>query len=372
MRIDSILDEFCEKGKEIAVFNEKTTVSHHQKAWLQAAEQGLHRLVIPQENEGLGFSSSEVISALFGWGKGNKNTGLAFGVGAQLLSCTLPLVKFGHRTQKQLLPSIGSGKCVVAHGMSEPHSGSDAFSMKTTATKENSTTYCINGSKHFTSNSSEADYFLTFAMTNSKLGYFGGCSGFLIPADFEGVTKENPYRKMGLHGCSLGGFHLNQVRVPTDNLLGNEGIGSTIFNTSMMWERLGLTALHLGWCAQLSQVLINYFQQERKLNSYREHQAQKHQFLRLVALSEALESQLFALAPEVDQPKKNTLFKICRLKAVASEHLQDFSKFGCEIITTFNRTDNWIHQLFLDAAATKIYSGSSEIQLNLSGSEFRL
>ncbi len=372
MRNNSTVEEFCEKGKEITVFDEKTSPSQHREAWLQAAELGMHKLLIPLAHGGMNFSSSEVISALFGWGKGNKNTGLSFGIGAQMLSCTLPLVKFGTDEQKQLLAAIGAGECIVAHGMSEPNSGSDAFSMKTTAHQENSAHYLLNGSKHFTTNSTEAHYFLTFAMTNPKIGYFGGCSGFLLPAQTQGLVKENPYRKMGLHGCSLGGFHLNNVRVPTDNLLGNEGIGSTIFNTSMLWERLGLTALHLGWCAQLSAVLIDYFQQERKLYSYREHQAQKHQFLRMVAITEALESQLFSLSPELDHPKKNSLFKICRLKAVASEHLQDFSKIANEIITTFNRTDRWVHQLFLDAAATKIYSGSSEIQLNLSGSEFRI
>jgi alkylation response protein AidB-like acyl-CoA dehydrogenase len=209
-------------------------------------------------------------------------------------------------------------------------------------------------------------------MTNPDLGYFGGSSCFMVHANQKGFSKGTLYNKAGLHGCSLGEFRLEDVTVPTENRIGDEGIGSSIFATSMLWERLGLTALHLGWCVQLQETLIEHFRIERKEHPKQDHQVLKHQFVRYSGLNEAFFSQLMQLSLELDAPNKSTNGKVGRFKVLVSEHLQNFAQLGCEIIATFNHENYWIEQLFLDAAATKIYSGSSEIQLNLGAGDFRI
>ena len=372
MRMEKVISAFEEIGKTLSASSPAHSIRFSKQTWLEAAKHGLHGLMIPKDLGGLGLSGAETVAALYGFGKGNNNTGLGFGLGAQLLSCAVPLLKHELKGSETLLEQMASGQLVVAHGMSEPASGSDAFAMQSRATEKESGEYVLRGTKHFTTNIHEAHAVIFFAMTQPELGYFGGSSCFFVPCDQLGFNKGVVYSKAGLHGCSLGEFHLENVTVPTENRIGDAGLGSSIFATSMLWERLGLTALHLGWCAQLHEALIGHFKQERRNFPKKDHQNFKHQFVRLSGLNEAFLSQLLHLAHQLDEPKKDTTVQVSRLKVLVSEHLQQFACLGIEIISTFNHTNHWIEQLFLDAAATKIYSGSTEVQLNLSAGNYRI
>lgn len=372
MRMEKLISTYEEIGKSLSASSPAHSIQFSKETWIEAAKHGLHGLIIPKHLGGLGLSGAETVAALYGFGKGNNNTGLGFGLGAQLLSCAVPLLKHELSGRESILEQLASGQLIVAHGMSEPASGSDAFAMQSRAIEQKPGDYLLQGTKHFTTNINEAHAVIFFAMTNPDLGYFGGSSCFFVECDRAGFTKGSVYSKAGLHGCSLGEFHLENVSVPAENRIGETGLGSSIFATSMLWERLGLTALHLGWCAQLHEELIGHFKQERRNFPKIDHQNFKHQFVRLSGLNEAFLSQLLHLAYQLDEPKKDTTVQVSRLKVLVSEHLQQFASLGIEIISTFNQQNHWIEQLFLDAAATKIYSGSTEVQLNLSAGNYRI
>ena len=132
-----------------------------------------------------------------GLGYGCKDSGLVFGLGAQMWDVEMPLISFGsEQLKKRYLPDLCNGRSIGAIAMTEPDSGSDAFSLKTSA-KKNGNYYLLNGSKTFVTNGPVADVFIIFANVNKKLGFMG-ITAFIVEEDFPGLSRSKNIKKMGL------------------------------------------------------------------------------------------------------------------------------------------------------------------------------
>ena len=105
--------------------------------------------------------------------------------------------------------------------------------------------YVLDGTKHFITNASLADYFVIFATKDRRLNY-RGVTAYLVPRDTPGLSVGPPQRLIGLTGCSMCTVHLDSVRVPRSAMLGRLGQGSLVFRHAMLWERSLLAALALG------------------------------------------------------------------------------------------------------------------------------
>src|SRR5690606_3077295 len=137
--------------------------------------------------------------------------------------------------KQKYLPDLCSGEIIGAHGMTEPGSGSDAFSLRTQAERCEGG-YILNGTKTMVTNAPVADMAVIFATVDPDKGRWG-ITAFLLDKTTPGFSVSRPMEKMGLHTTPMGELIFQDCYVPEQNRLGPEGAGANIFNSSMEWER---------------------------------------------------------------------------------------------------------------------------------------
>lgn len=185
---------------------------------------------------------------------------VALGLSVHHLACA-PLIKFGSTEQRELWQSwILSGRTLGAYCLSEPHSGSDAAALSTSAVLD-ADSYILNGTKSWITHGGVADFYTVFARTSPSRT--GGISCFFVPADTPGLVFEKPESKMALNASPTSSIHLNNVRIPTANRIGQEGEGFAIAMSSLDVGRLGISACAVG-LAQSALHIANTYSQERR------------------------------------------------------------------------------------------------------------
>src|SRR5437764_7012028 len=149
--------------------NDRDSVFNHD-AWKKCGSFGIQGLPVPTEYGGLGMDPLTTLAALERLGYGCKDNGLLFSINAHLWTAVTPLVYNGSETQKKkYLPGLCNGTLIGGNAMSEPNSGSDAFSLATNAIKKGSN-YLLNGSKNFVTNGLVADLIVFFATVDNSPG----------------------------------------------------------------------------------------------------------------------------------------------------------------------------------------------------------
>ena len=228
-----------------------------QEAWRACARFGIQGLPIPAE---LGGSGSDVLTTALimeALGYGCHDNGLIFSLNAQMWSVELPLVTFGTPAQQRTyLPGLMSGDIIGGHAMTEPDSGSDAFSMRTRAERKGDH-YLLNGTKRYVTNAPVAGVLLVYASDPGRPG-FGGLSAFLIDARTPGLAVSGCLDKMGLRTSPMGEIALTDCLVPAGNRLGPEGAGMAMFNSSMEWERSCILAGAAGAMRRQLEACVEY------------------------------------------------------------------------------------------------------------------
>lgn len=156
--------------------------------WERCADFGLLGMSVPDDYGGRALDLQTGMLVMEGFGYGCRDNGLAFALNAQLWTVQLPIVEFGTEEQKRkFLPGLCSGSLIGAHALSEPESGSDAFSLRMVATRQDGG-YVLNGVKHLISLAPVADLALVFALTDPDAGKWG-ISAFLVEVDTPGLTS---------------------------------------------------------------------------------------------------------------------------------------------------------------------------------------
>jgi alkylation response protein AidB-like acyl-CoA dehydrogenase len=192
-----------------------------------------------------------------GLGYACKDGGLLFGLNAQLWSVQMPIFRFGSAEQKKkYLTPLCKGEWVGAHCMTEPDTGSDAFSLTTTAELKGDH-YVLNGVKTFVTNGPVAECFMVYA-TVDKRKRFMGVTAFLVDKGTPGLQVSKKIEKMGLRTAPFSEVVLEDCMVPAQNRLGKQGHGAAIFNDAMEWERSCMLACHIGEMERQLETCIQY------------------------------------------------------------------------------------------------------------------
>jgi alkylation response protein AidB-like acyl-CoA dehydrogenase len=208
-----------------------------------AAAAGLLGILIPREYGGAGLDAIAFTVCIEELAQACASTSVIVDVHTSVGS--EPILLFGTEAQKRRwLPPLASGEMLGAFALTEPASGSDAASLKTSARRQGDG-YILNGTKVFITTLGRAGLYVVFAQTGSDDGA-AGISAFLVPADAPGVRVGQLFKKMGLRGSPTGELVLEDVLVPAANRLAAEGQGFTVAMRALDSGRIGISGQALG------------------------------------------------------------------------------------------------------------------------------
>lgn len=336
-----------------------------RKDWQACADFGVLGMPIPKDHGGLGLGLTDLLAVMEGLGLGTRDQGLLFSLNAHLWTNSIPILLFGTEQQKQkYLPALTDGRLIGANAASEPQAGSDIFSMRTKATKENDH-YILNGSKTFVTNAPIADLFVSYATLNPDLGPMG-ITAFIIEKETPGLIVSKKLDKLGLRTSPMAEVVFDNCRVPVSQRLGREGRGVGVFESSMEWERGCILASCLG-------VL------ERQLKECIEHARNRRQFGQPIGKFQSVANRLVDMKIRLDTCRP-LVYRIGKLKddnkdatteaAIAKLHVSEcFVKSCLDAVQIFGgygyMTEMQIERDLRDSVGSTLYSGTSEIQRNI-------
>lgn len=333
--------------------------------WKKCADFGILGLPFPSEYGGSNADIVTTMLAMEGLGYGCKDSGLIFALNAQMWSIQSPIWEFGSPLQKgRYLKKLCSGEIIGAHGMTEPDSGSDAFSLKTTSRREGNY-YFLNGTKTFVSNAPVADIFVVFATTDQSKGFMG-ITAFILEKGFPGLTVGKEIKKMGLRTSLMAELIMDNCQVPIENRLGEEGMGAAIFNSSMEWERSCILGSNVGSMERQLETCIKYARERKQFNrSISKFQSVANKIVDMKVRLETSRLILYKIA-WLKQRGRDAVMDAALAKLYLSEAWVQSCLDAIQIHGGYGYTTEFeIERDLRDAISGKIYSGTSEIQRNI-------
>ncbi|MBN2534270.1 MAG: acyl-CoA dehydrogenase family protein [Spirochaetales bacterium] len=336
------------------------------KKWKLLCDSGLIPYSIEEKYGGLEKDFLSLLFLLEGLGYGCEDAGLNFSFCTQIISAQLPIHKYGTEWQKtHYLPAIGTGETITAHAITEPDSGSDAFNMNTTAYKMGDR-YILKGSKTFITNGPVADIFIIYAITDKQKKALGGISAFIVEKESKGLVIGKPLEKMGLRTSPTCELFFNNCEIPRQNLIGKEGAGFKIFNYVMKREILCNLAINIGEMRKLLEATITYAKSRIQFGKpISKHQAISHHIADMKIKLEAAKALIYKAGLLLNN-KKPCSMEIAIAKVTTTENYVNMSETALQIFGGYGYMKEYqIEKYLRNSVASKIYSGSSEMQRNI-------
>jgi acyl-CoA dehydrogenase len=346
---------------EIAPFVEKMEKGEFPRPILRKmGELGLMGIPVPEKYGGAEMDFTSYIIAINELSRVSATVGVILSVHTSV--GTNPILYFGTEEQKQkYVPKLASGEFLGAFCLTEPSAGSDAASLKSRAVRDGDH-YIINGSKVFITNGGEADIYIVFAKTNPDLGS-KGVSAFIVEKNTPGLIIGKDEKKMGLHGSRTVQLTFEDMRVPAENLLGQEGEGFKIAMANLDVGRIGIAAQALGIA-------------EAALSAATEYAKSRHQFGKPIAAQQGIGFKLADMATSVEAAKL-LVYRAADLrsrgvkcgleasmaKLFATRTAVEVTTEAIQVFGGYGYTEDYpVERYFRDAKVTEIYEGTSEIQ----------
>jgi alkylation response protein AidB-like acyl-CoA dehydrogenase len=323
------------------------------------ADLGLMGVCIPEEHGGAGADFLSYVLVLEELSRADAGVGVT--VAVHTSATTLPILTFGSDEQRErFVPPLARGEILGAFALTEPGSGSDAGSLRTSATPDGDG-WTLSGSKQWITNGAHAGTILLFARTNADVAGARGVSAFILDPDHVTVTREE--EKLGLNSSSTVDLALDGARVGRDRLLHEEGKGFTVAMATLDGGRIGIAAQALG-IAQAAYDVARAYALERR------------QFGHRIADFQAIQWKLADMATEIDAARL-LVYRAAWCKQEGLPHTEEGAKAklyasemarrqtaeAIQILGGYGYTKEFpVERYYRDAKITEIYEGTSEIQ----------
>jgi hypothetical protein len=274
----------------------------------------------------------------------------------------VPILNFGNDEQKQhFLPKLASGEWIGGFALTEPQAGSDAANLKTRAVRDGDT-YVITGAKQFITSGRNGNLLIVFAVTDPQAGK-KGISAFIVPTDTAGYEVVRVEDKLGLHSSDTCQLAFNDMRLPADCLLGQEGQGYRIALANLEGGRIGIAAQAVGMARAAFEAARDYARERQAFGkAILEHQAVAFRLAEMATKIEAARQLVFHAAalkeagrPCLSEASMAKLFASEMAEAVCSAAIQTYGGYGF-------MSDYPVERIYRDVRVSQIYEGTSDIQ----------
>jgi alkylation response protein AidB-like acyl-CoA dehydrogenase len=323
-------------------------------------ELGFLGMMVSEKYNGSGLDAISYVLVMEELSKIDASSSVVVSVNNSLVCYGLEA--YGSEAQKEkYLKPLASGEKIGAFCLSEPEAGSDATSQRTTA-EDKGDYYLLNGTKNWITNGSTASTYLVIAQTHPELRH-KGINAFIVERGMEGFTIGPKENKLGIRGSDTHSLMFNDVKVPKENRIGEDGLGFKFAMKTLEGGRIGIAAQALG-IAQGAFELATQYAKERKSfgKPISEHQAIAFKLADMATQIEAARLLVYKAAWLKDQGLPYTQAG-SMAKLFASKVAMDVTIEAVQVHGGYGFVKEYhVERLMRDAKITQIYEGTSEIQ----------
>jgi len=333
--------------------------------WKRCADFGLFSLAVPQEYDGMEEDILSIVAIMEGLGMGVDATNILFSANVHIFAGMLPILEYGSKHNKDsFIPGMMEGDIICAHAISEENAGSDIWSLETTY-EEVEGGYRLSGIKNYVTNAPYADLYIVYARKKESKK-FRGVSAFLVQKGTEGFEVGKSIDKMGIELSPMGSIYFNDCVISREMMLGKEGQGMNIFNSTMEYERPFLLSYQVGIMERQLERCIK-FAKERKQFKKRilDFQSISNRIADMKVRLEASRLLMYKVAEE-KLNNQNIYLSSSIAKLYISESLVQNSMNAMEVYGACGYIKEYhVEEALRDSIGSKIYSGTSDIQRNI-------
>jgi alkylation response protein AidB-like acyl-CoA dehydrogenase len=358
--IRKMIREFADAEVAPGAYERDKTKEFPIEPFRKLAEMGIMGLPFPEEYGGGGADTVSFAIVVEELSRACGSTGITYSAHISLGGA--PINLFGTEEQKrEFLTPICTGDSFGAFGLTEPNAGSDAGGTQTTAVEKDGQ-FVINGSKCFITNASYAKHLALTAITDQKDGK-KEISAIIVPTDVNGFKIINNYEKMGLNASNTTELVLEDVYVPTENLLGKKGEGFKQFLITLDGGRIGIGAMAVGIAQAAYEKALQYAQERKQFGrSLSQFQAIQFKLADMALKIELARTMVYKAAWLKDQGRKfSKEASMCKL--YASEICMEVTSQAVQIHGGYGyMKDYHVERFMRDAKLLEIGEGTSEVQ----------
>lgn len=323
-------------------------------------ELGFMGMMVDPKYNGGGMDTVSYVLAMEEISKVDASASVCMSVNNSLVCWGLE--KFGTEAQKEkYLKPLASGEKIGAFCLSEPEAGSDATSQKTTA-EDKGDHYLLNGTKNWITNGNSASIYLVIAQTHREKGH-KGINCLIIEKDMEGFVIGKKEDKLGIRGSDTHSLMFQDVQVPKENRIGEDGFGFKFAMSTLNGGRIGIAAQALGIASGAYELALAYAKERKAFGKpISQHQAIQFKLADMATQIDA--ARLLSLkAARYKDLGKDFSKESAMAKLYASQVAMDVTIEAVQIHGGYGYVKEYhVERLMRDAKITQIYEGTSEIQ----------
>ncbi|GAB3656249.1 acyl-CoA dehydrogenase [Nocardioides korecus] len=277
---------------------------------------------------------------------------------------SLPVMIAGsEELKKNYLTKLAAGEGGFSYCLSEPDAGSDAGGMKTRAVRDGDG-WVLDGVKRWITNAGESEFYTVMAVTDAEKKTRGGISAFVVEKGDEGVSFGAPEKKLGIKGSPTREVYLDNVRIPADRMIGEEGSGFVTAMKTLDHTRITIAAQAVGVAQGALDYALEYAQERQQFGkSIAEFQGLQFLLADMGIKVEAARQLTYAAAGRSERGDKDLTFFGAASKTFASDTAMQVTTDAVQVLGGYGFTRDYpVERMMRDAKITQIYEGTNQVQ----------